>query len=164
MVYFRWIFTTTRKMKVGKFWNMIFHSMQHIVHLPYKMVTSEGGRGEGLHILYLEKAQHCYLLPIVSHLYYFFLFNFEFFFGVIQHSFTSLDLKLFSLQIREKWLFFPYLWQDFPVAGHFSRLNSWLKPQYLHFWRECFCDTLSISIGYWYLWFSVNVFLCTFDS
>ena len=74
--------------------------------------------------------------------------------------FTSLDLELFSLHILEKWLLLPHLWQDFPVAGHLSRLNSWLKPQNLHFWRKRSCDTLSITIGSWYIWSSVNADMC----
>ena len=46
----------TEKLKIGKIWNMIFHSFQHIAHLLWKYGHFWGGCG-GLHILLCDRAQ-----------------------------------------------------------------------------------------------------------
>jgi len=50
--HFRWIFTITRKIKIGK---LIFHSLQHIAHLSWKW-NQNWGWGGG-HILSWDRAK-----------------------------------------------------------------------------------------------------------
>ena len=57
-VNFRWIFTLTRKIKIGKIWNMIFFQFSRFRIFHEICTTSEnwGGRGAGLHIHSWEKS------------------------------------------------------------------------------------------------------------